>query len=128
MPDKAKANEILEYARNLIESAPVGIATFDASGQCLSANGAAARIQGATPEQLLSRNFMSLGSWEASGLLDAAKKTLATGMGQRLDISLAEFPGAPVLVINQFESFVCGGRHYLLQVLTDIPFYRRHKK
>ncbi|MDP3176537.1 MAG: PAS domain-containing protein [Spirochaetaceae bacterium] len=123
MPEKARTNDLLEYTRNLIESAPVGIATFDASGQCLSANGAAARIQGATLEQLLSQNFMALGPWEASGLLDAAKKTMATGRGHRLDIGPAAFPGAPVRVINQFESFVCGGRRYLLQILTDIPFF-----
>lgn len=117
---------ILEYARSLIESAPVGIRTFDLSGQCLSANNASARILGASIEVLLSDNYMMNKAWKDSGLFDAAQGTMATGLGCRIIESISTGLGWEVGLDNQFERFSSGGRYYLLQVIVDSPIGESH--
>lgn len=111
--------EILEFARNLIEATPVGIVTYDASGQCVSANEAAARITGATIAQLLSQNFREIESWKGSGLLDTAEKTLATKRGHRVVACCTAGFGKPVRLENQLETFVANGERYLLRVISE---------
>jgi len=110
---------ILEYARNIIESAPVGIISFDGSGQCISANRASARLLGTTIERLLSQNYTSLQTWKTSGLLDSANATMATGQGRRAHIDFKTGFGLPVRLDCQFERFVSGGHRYLLQVVVE---------
>jgi len=51
------ATDLLAFARKIIEAAPVGLITYDSTGQCISANDAIAAAIGATVEQLLSQNF-----------------------------------------------------------------------
>lgn len=117
---------ILEYVRNLIESAPVGIRTFDLSGQCVSANCASARILGASIEVLLSQNFSTLGAWRSSGLLDAALDTLSTGRSRRILEDIPTGLGADARLDSQFARFSSGGRPYLLQVIVDAPVGKGH--
>lgn len=117
--NKGRIPAILEFARNLIESAPVGIVTYDQSGECVSANRASARILGTTLEKLLSQNYTSLQSWKAAGLLESANVTMATGLGRR---SLLDFRTDLGLLIRfdcRFERFVSSGRRYLLQVVIE---------
>jgi PAS domain S-box-containing protein len=111
--------EILELARNIIEAAPVGLVVYEESGQCISANEAAARITGATMERLLSQSFRDIEFWRSSGLLDAAEKTLATGKGRRAATRQVKVFGRSVLEENRFDTFVASGRRYLLRVVSE---------
>jgi PAS domain S-box-containing protein len=69
--------EALEFNRAIVDNSPVGILIYASSGQCLSANPAAAAIIGTTPEVLKNQNFYSLESWKKSGLIETATRTLA---------------------------------------------------
>ncbi len=117
--NKGRIPAILEFARNIIESAPVGIVTFNQSGQCVSANRASARILGTTIEKLLSQNYTSLQSWKVAGLLDSAILTMATGQSRRSHIDFRTDLGLHIRLDCRFEKFVSGGKRYLLQVIVD---------
>jgi len=54
----------LNYNQLLLENSPIGIITYRATGEAVSANPAAARLVGATPEQVAGQNFRHLVSWK----------------------------------------------------------------
>jgi PAS domain-containing protein len=66
------AARTLAFARHIFEAAPVGLAAYDDTGQCVAVNEATAAVVGASVEQLLTQNFRKLESWKRSGLLAAA--------------------------------------------------------
>jgi len=117
--NKGRIPAILEYARNIIESAPVGIVTFDQYGQCVSANRASARILGTTIEKLLSQNYTNLRAWKDAGLLDSANVTMTTGQGHRSRIDFRADLGLDIRLDCRFERFISGGQRYLLQVVSE---------
>ena len=49
--------DALEFNQAILESSPLGICTFDSSGQCVFTNDAAAKIAGDTKEQILQDEF-----------------------------------------------------------------------
>jgi len=53
-------SEALEYSRWLIDVCPVGVAIYRATGECISANEAAAEIAGCSVDQLRKQNFREL--------------------------------------------------------------------
>jgi len=120
--------ELLEYARNLIDAVPVGLVTYDLSGQCISANRAAARILGLTFEQLLSQNFRNIEGWTTSGLLETAEESISTGRGRRIGACLPTVGQRPTRLDCSFENFVSGGRRYLLYVVDDIQTRERRPR
>ena len=117
--DEGRISAILDFARNIIESAPIGIVSFDGSGQCISANRASARILGTTIEKLLSQDYTKLQTWKATGLLDSANATMVTGQGHRVHIDFRTEIGLLVPLDCQFERFVSGGHRYLLQIVVE---------
>ena len=118
--NKGRIPAILEFARNIIESAPVGIVTFDQSGQCVSANRASARILGTSIEKLLSQNYTSLQTWKAAYLLDSANVTMTTGRGRRSLIDFRTDLGLSIRLDCRFERFVSCRQYYLLQVVVEV--------
>ncbi len=87
--------EALAYNRLFIDVAPVGVLTYRATGETLSANATAARIIGCTVPDLLRQNFRELPSWRESGLLQAAETALTTGKPQHLESCHPASSGRP---------------------------------
>ena len=77
--------EALELNRTLVSASTVGIAAYKASGRCVIANEALARIAGGTIEQLLQQDFRRLKSWCNDGLLAKAVAALETGQPQEIE-------------------------------------------
>ena len=71
-----RLHDALELKHKIITDSPIGIITFKASGPCVMANTAAARIVGATVEQLLQHNFKAIPAWAKYGLLAMAEEAL----------------------------------------------------
>ena len=113
------AAETLAFARQVFETAPIGLVAYDAAGQCVAANEAAAAAGGATVEQLLSQNFRQIESWKRSGLLAAAEETLAGGGGRRVDVYLTTSFGREVRLDVRMEAFGAKGDRHLLLAVTD---------
>jgi len=85
--EKAVA-DALEVNRAIVSNSPVGIIMYEASGQCVTANEAAARILGATVLQLKKQNFHEIQSWKRSGLYEPAMQALATGKATKILVEL----------------------------------------
>ena len=114
-----KATRMLAFVRKVIETAPVGILTYDVTGQCVSANETAGTVLGASVEQLLAQNFRRIESWRHSGALAAAEETLATGRGRQLETHFATSFGRDAWLDLRLEVFGANGDRHLLAVVTD---------
>jgi PAS domain S-box-containing protein len=112
----------------VIEFSPYGMILYDASGQCVRANGSAARILGATTADLLQQNYHSIRSWRSSGMyrlaLDAMERDATTS--DTLEI-LTSF-GRPLTLELRFVPLVLGGRRHLLLNFVDVANYLRVQK
>jgi PAS domain S-box-containing protein len=117
--------EALEFNNTLIAASTFGISAYDSSGQCILVNEAIARIIGATREQVLAQNFRQIPSWQASGLLEAAEQTLASGENRYLEAQLTTTFGLDVWVDCHFMRFLSGNEPHLLLVLGDITERKR---
>jgi PAS domain S-box-containing protein len=115
-----KISEALEFNRNILKNSSIGILTYKKSGQCISANEAAANATGATIAQLLAQNFHEIPSWNKSGMYKTAIKALNTGIEQLLDVHLVTTFGKNVWLSLSFSSFNSEGEQHLLVFATDI--------
>jgi PAS domain S-box-containing protein len=114
--------EVSRFNEQVLATLPVGVATYDASGQCVSFNQAGASILGGTQQEALQQNFRRIASWEQSGLLAAAEKALATGEAVRLLVHVVTSFGRAAWTDCSFTRFESGeppGPHLLL-VFSDV--------
>ena len=107
--------EALELNRTMLESSPIGILTFDSSGQVVYANEVSINISGGQKEQLLQQNINRLESWKQNGLLDIAKWVLETGAVERNEIHIPESAFGKEFWFNcNLSRFTSGGEPHLL--------------
>ncbi|TAN40552.1 MAG: PAS domain S-box protein [Nitrospirae bacterium] len=109
-----------QFNEQILSASPVGIVTYDVRGQCISANDQAARLIGATREQVLRQNFRGLESWSRSGLLEHAEKTLATGEPGRCIVHHVSTFNRAMWIDCLFSRFSAGGVPHLLIAFADI--------
>jgi len=112
--------DAMNYIQTILSRSPVGLETFRASGENVSANEAAARIVGAKNGELLQQNFRSVDSWRSSGMLEMAERALATGVEQRGDCHVATTFGKDVDLDCLFVPFSFSGEQHLMLTLMDI--------
>ncbi|HZR21016.1 MAG TPA: PAS domain S-box protein [Verrucomicrobiae bacterium] len=110
----------LSYAQTLLESSPIGIITYRKTGEAISANAAAGRIVGTTPEQLASQNFRQLASWQKSGLLTTAEEALRTDLPQTSEVYVTSGFGKATWVCAQMIPFNYAGEPHLLALFVDL--------
>ncbi|MGA1977922.1 MAG: PAS domain S-box protein [Bacteroidales bacterium] len=115
-----KVSEALEFSKKILVTSSIGILTYKKSGQCVSANVAAAKATGATIAQLLAQNFHEISSWKKSGMYQAAIKALDTGIEQLKDVHFTTTFGKDVWMSFSFSSFDSEGEKHLLVFATDI--------
>ncbi len=113
-------SDALHFNETLIESLPIGVLAYDATGRCFAANEAVAKMVGGTREQLLVQNFHAIASWRETGMLAAAEEALAEMKGRELEVDLASSFGARVRVGCRFVPIIYGGKKLLLVVLVDV--------
>ena len=118
--DGQRINDALEFNKALIDSSSLGIRTFDASGECISANASIARILGTTYEKLLEQNYNQLETWTVSGLLESAKEAVASGKETRREIQTTNARGNEIWLDCRFTPFYSNGEPYLLVSDDDI--------
>ncbi len=113
--------EALELNQKTIASSQLGILAYHAgAGQCALANKAAARIVGATVDQLTQQNFRQIASWKASGLLQMAEEVLHGGAERRMETHMVTTFGKDVWVDAIMTSFESNAEQYLLLMIEDI--------
>ena len=111
--------EALELNRTLISASTVGIAAYHASGPCVLANEALARITRGTVEKLREQNYRRLKNWRDDGLLAKAEAALETGQPQQLETKTCTSFGRELVINVRFAPFVSRGEQHLLLMVTD---------
>jgi PAS domain S-box-containing protein len=112
--------EALDFNRAIIADAAVGIVVFKASGPCVLANEAAAKILGGTVSGILGQDFRQFISWHSSGKLQMAEEVLATKKSRQWEGTLITMFGREVSLVSHFSHFIQNGEPHLLQFLTDV--------
>lgn len=119
-----KIAELLEFSGKIISESTLGIIVYKASGECIVSNEAAARIVGATHEQIMGQNFRQIFSWKESGLFDAALRALESGENQHVETHLVSSFGKEVWVDCDFVKLIRGVEPHLLLILADVSGFR----
>ena len=117
--------EALELTQTMLSASALGIITYRASGECVFANEAAAKIINASVDQLHAQNFRQLKSWQVSGLLAAAEAALATRTTQGSEFHFTTTFGKEIWVESSLTTFTSGDEPHLLVMLNDIT-RRKH--
>ena len=110
----------IEFSKKTICTAPVGMAIYDQSGQCIEANQTIANILGGTKEKLLQANYHEIDSWKESGLYELALKTVNEGINGRLEKLVTTTFGKRVHLEILTSSYEVNGQTYLQLMLSDI--------
>lgn len=117
--------EALDLNEKISSKSPFGIIVFDDTGTMIAVNEAAARIAGATIEQMVGLNFHDLNSWRASGLASYADRALRSGTPQHADgVHAVTTFGREIYLDAHFVPFRSGGQSRLLYVFNDVSDIR----
>ena len=117
--------EALEFNQHIVTSSPIGILTYRLTGECLSANAAAAQMVGGTVKQLERQNFRELESWKRSGLYVLVEQAITSKELVAADIHILTTFGKEAWYGAQSVTFKSGGEEHLLLILSDITERKR---
>ncbi len=126
-PQANRLREERDFHQKIVSAAPVGVFTYRADGQCVSANEAGAAIVGTSVEQILAQNVRGLESWKNSGLLQNAEKTLGAGVDTRCEIHVLTTFGKDRWLDCRFSRFMFEGEQRLLFIANDISEIKRYQ-
>ena len=122
---EAAVSEALSLNQAIVENSTIGLLGYKATGECTSANEAAARIMGLGLEALLGENFHEIDSWKRSGLYVAALGVLETGETVRMEVNVETVAGLDAWLDATFTTFQLGGETHLLLMVSDLTAHRR---
>ena len=117
---EAELREAKSFNERIVLESPVGISVHRADGRCILANEALARMMGATREKLEAQNFLETDSWRSSGMVDAARATLATGTPWRLSAPFTSTSTRTLWVDTQMLRVVLNREPHLLVLTLDM--------
>jgi len=112
--------DALDLNRKMLAAATTGIAAFKASGECLFANEALARILSTSLARVLQANFRRIESWRESGLLQTAEEVLGQRQSRSGEFFLRTRPGKSLWLNCQMNLFVSSNQTHLLVVVQDV--------
>jgi PAS domain S-box-containing protein len=112
--------EISKMNEQIIANSPVGIAIYQADGQCIVANDAMGEIIGGAKEQVLSQNFRRIKSWQDTKIIDMALKTLDAGFPTSGNISMVSGFGKSLWLSGSFNRFYLRDEPHLLLMFSDL--------
>jgi PAS domain S-box-containing protein len=117
--------ETLDLNQKMIAASSMGIAAYKASGECVFANEALARIVGGSVSEVLQGNFSRLESWRESGLLQMAEEALSQQQVRRGEVYATTRFGKRIWLDCHLASFVSNGQSHLLFMALDISERKR---
>lgn len=112
--------EALHFTKTILDTSPLGIIVYKASGEAVVANPVSAQLIGCSIQQISAQNFRHLESWKRSGLLPLADKALATGFDCHCEVRMTTTYGKEMWVNAYFAPFVFGDELHLWTMFEDI--------
>ena len=110
----------LHFTQTILDTSPLAIIVYKASGEAVVANPASAQLVGGSIEQVSAQNFRHLESWRRSGLLSLAEEALATGALCHREVHMATTFSKEFWVNAYFAPFVFGDEPHLWTMFEDI--------
>jgi PAS domain S-box-containing protein len=117
--------EALDLNRKMIAVSSVGIAAYKATGECVFANEALARIVGGSSDEMLKNNFRQSEVWRSSGKLTLAEEVLRQGQSRCGEFYGTSRFGKVAWQDCHLATFVSGGQPHLLEIAQDITERKR---
>ena len=117
--DQASMADALQFNQTILQTSPIGIMIYKASGECISANPAAALISGTKLENLLQQNFHTNQAWKQCELYGAALHTLKTGQPFPLQVHYINSFDKELWLNATFAAFTSGGEPHLMYMFED---------
>jgi PAS domain S-box-containing protein len=118
-------DDALEFREKIIAESPIGIAVYDESGQCVTANDSIGRLVGATKEQILRQNYNHVETWKQCGLFDKTQSAVRENVRKRHELKIESSFGREVSLDCHLVPFSSGGRGHLLLMINDISERKR---
>ena len=118
-------SEALDLNQKMIAASTMGIAAFKASGECVFANEALARILGGSLSEVRESNFRRLESWRDCGLLQLADEVLSQGQSRSNEGSRTTRFGKSISLDCHLAPFFSNGQPHLLYMALDISERKR---
>lgn len=112
--------DALELNQQIISSSTVGMLAFDETGQCVMANESVGTIIGADITTIRNSNFRSLAGWKNAGFLEAAEKTLKTGLPYQELFHIEQGMVEEGWVYCYFSTFTSQDHLHLLVLIRDV--------
>ncbi len=111
--------------RQIVENSPVGIAIYDAAGNCITANPSMARHIGAEVDAVLAQNIHHIASWKASGLYELALETQHSGKPTSTVVHQGTSFGRDVWLALSFVALSPEGAGRLMLMASDLTDVKR---
>ena len=112
--------ENLNFTEQIVAESPVGLATYDSTGQCQSMNHAFLATIGASMGQVPGKNFHDIQSWQESGLYSAAQQAIRENITVHHALRVKSSLGKSLAVDCALVPFISKGEAHLLLVANDI--------
>lgn len=113
-------HEAFELNDRIINESPVGMAIYDATDQCLTANIAIAKVAGITYEQMLLQNVDAIESWGTKELLALVKVARSHNAKEQTEIGVHKASGEKVYYDCRVIPFEMKGMQHVLLLVDDI--------
>jgi PAS domain S-box-containing protein len=115
----------LAFNQTILDTVPVGIVTYSKTGQCLSANQAAARIVGGTIPEVLRLKLTEVAGKSDGPFSEAANAVLSSGKPIEGDFHFTALSGREIWARVHLARFLDNGEERLLVVFQDITESKR---
>ncbi len=112
--------EALDLNQKMIAASTMGIAAYRASGECVFANEALARIVGGSLQEVREGNFRRLQAWRECGLLQLAEHALSQGKARAGEVYTTTRFGRSIWMDSHLAPFFSNGQPHLLLMVLDI--------
>jgi PAS domain S-box-containing protein len=117
----AELREALDFNQMMVQRSTMGVIAYQAaSGQCVLANEAAARITGGSVAEILAGNYRQLESWKKSGLMDLVEQVIATRKPSRAELYMTTNFGRDLWMECSVTAFASAGELHFMLVIQDI--------
>jgi diguanylate cyclase (GGDEF)-like protein/PAS domain S-box-containing protein len=118
---------VAKFNETILLNSPLPMGVYTASGQCVVANDAYAKLVGKSRESLLTENFYDIDEWKISGALECCVRAIAQHSPQQIEIELKTPAGNVVYAeCRMLPTQLNNGDHILIQ-LIDLTARKLHE-
>lgn len=113
-------HESFELNDRIINESPIGMAIYDSSGQCLTANTSIAKMAGVAYEQLLLQNINAIQTWATQEVLALVQVAKSSNCKEQIEVGVSTSSGKKVYFDFRIIPFEMKKFQHVLILVDDI--------